>query len=174
MKSAAALSALALAVAGATYLVELFDPQGNLVSRETVKNLVPEEGLNHIAGVVFKETTQVSSWYIGLFKGNYTPLADAKAATIAAASTETTAYDENSRVLFNSGDVNAGALDNTANKAEFTFNAVENIYGGFLVSSSPKAGTTGVLISLVRFSSPKQVEVGSVLRITTGIAFASA
>lgn len=159
---------------GFAYLVELFNPAGQLVDREICLNVVPTEGLNHIAGVVFKAAAQVTAWYIGLFKGNYTPLATVTAATIAAASTETSSYDEASRVLFNSGTVASGALDNSLNKAEFTFNATETIYGGFVVSSSPKAGTTGVLVSAVRFTSPKQVEPGSVLRITTGVAFASA
>lgn len=160
--------------AGFSYLLELFDRHGQLVDRETVKNLIPTEGLNHIAGVVFKSTVQVATWYIALFKGNYTPQPTDTAATVAALTTETTAYDEATRVPFAPGDVNTGALDNTAAKAEFTFNATETIYGGFVVSSAPKASTTGVLMSIVRFSSPKQVEDGSVLRITTGIAFTSA
>lgn len=159
---------------GFLWEIELVAPDGTVLEREVVKNLVPTEGLNHFASVLFKGGTPNATWYVGLFEGNYTPIAGATAATIAAASTETTAYDEATRVEWVEGTVASGALDNTASKAEFTFNANKTIYGGFLVSSSTKAGTTGVLASLVRFSSPKTPEAGAVLRVTAGLAFTSA
>lgn len=159
---------------GFVWNVEVVDRHGNVLSSETAHNLIVTEGLTHMASVVYKGATQNSSWYIGIYEGNYTPVSGATAATIAAASTESTAYAESTRVLWASGAVTAGALDNTASKAEFTMNANKTIYGGFLVSASPKASTTGVLTSLIRFPSPKVLESGSVLRVTTGVAFTSA
>lgn len=159
--------------AGFRYLVELFNPAGELVSSEICRNLIPDEGLNHICGVVLKGVTQVPTWYIAPYKGNYTPVAGVTAATVAAASTEATAYTPTARVEFVEGSVASGAVDNSATKAEFTFTAAETIYGGFIVSTSPKSGTTGTLLSIVRFPSPKVCDIGSVLRITAGIAFAS-
>ncbi|MNY75553.1 hypothetical protein D3C86_2148590 [compost metagenome] len=69
--------------------------------------------------------------------------------------------------------MNNGAVDNSANKAEFLFNAPKVIRGVFLVSASPKGANTGTLISVVRFLSPKNVDAGSTLRVVGGFAFAS-
>lgn len=165
--------AIAQAAAGTAYLVELVAPDGTVLNSEVVHNLIPTEGLNHIAGVVFKGATPAAAWYIAPYEGNYTPVAAVTAATAPAAATECTTYSEAARVLFNSGAVAGGALDNTANKAEFTFNAAKTIYGIFMTSASPKAATTGVVVSFVRFSSPKVCDVGSVLRVTAGFAIAS-
>ena len=48
------------------------------------------------------------------------------------------------------------------------------VYGGFLSSSSVRGGTTGTLLSVVRFSTPKVLENGSELRVSAGITLASA
>lgn len=165
---------LSLANVGFTYDLRLYDQHGRLVDRDLVKNLVPTEGLNHFAGVIFDNAAQVSQWYIGLYKGNYTPLPNATAATIAAASTEATEYTASTRVAFQPGAVVAGAVDNEAALAEFTFNAPITLRGGFIVSAQPKAATSGVLGSLVEFSSPRPVDAGFTLRIHAGVAFVSA
>ena len=158
---------------GFTYLVELFNAQGELVSSEVCHNLVPTEGLNHAASVVFAGGAQVGTWYVGVFEGNYTPTSTDAAANIATRSTESTAYTPAARQQIVFGSVANGALDNTASLAQFTFSALKTIYGGFIVSSSPQGSATGTLISSVRFPSPKVCDVGSVLRVTAAVAFAS-
>ena len=60
-------------------------------------------------------------------------------------------------------------VDNLASKAVFTFNATKTIYGAFLVSSSVKAGNTGVLLSIARFSTAKVMESGTVFSVAAGI-----
>jgi len=70
---------------GFNFLVEVEHPDGRVSQRETVHNLTPIEGRNHIASVIYKQGTQVPTWFIGLFEGNYTPQPDVKASTIAAA-----------------------------------------------------------------------------------------
>ena len=158
---------------GATYTVEVVARDGTVSQRSVEHNLVPEQGLNHMAAVVFKGGTQVSPWYIAPFEGDYTPTSDVTAATISAAAQETTAYAAAARLEFVEGAVASGAVDNTANKAEFVFNANKVVHGVFIVSASPKGATTGTLVSVVRFSSPKTVDSGSTLRVTAGFAFAS-
>lgn len=158
---------------GATYRAEVVAPDGSVSQASVEHNLVPTEGLNHMAAVVFKGGTQVNPWFIAPFEGDYTPTADVTAATIAAAAQESTAYTASARLEFVEGAVAAGAVDNTASKAEFVFNADRTLRGVFIVSASPKAATTGTLISVVRFSSPKTVDSGSTLRVTAGFAFAS-
>lgn len=158
---------------GLVYTVETLDKEGRVIDIEVVHNLIPTEGLNHTLGVLFKGASQVTSWFLGLYEGVYTPTAADTAATIAANATECSAYAESTRVPFVSGSVASGSVDNSASRAEFTLNANKTVYGGFLVSSSTKGGTNGVLLSVVRFTSPKVLESGSVLRVTAGASFSS-
>ncbi|GER16680.1 hypothetical protein [Variovorax boronicumulans] len=158
---------------GATYTTEVVAPDGTVSQCSVEHNKVPIEGLNHMAAAIFKSGAQVGTWYIAPFEGDFTPTDDDKAATIAAAAQESTAYSAAARLEFVEGAVNSGAVDNSANKAEFLFNAPKVIRGVFLVSASPKGANTGTLISVVRFLSPKNVDAGSTLRVVAGFAFAS-
>ena len=146
---------------------------GVVLDEETAYNIVPTEGLDHVLNTVMKAGTPVAAWFIGLFEGNYTPVAGVTAATIATSATESTAYAESTRVAWTGGSVSAGVVDNSASRAEFTINASKTIYGGFLVSAAAKGGTTGTLISAVRFATAKVLEAGDVLRISAGITLTS-
>lgn len=157
---------------GLTYLVEVIR-DGVVVDREEVHNLVPTQGLNHILNVEFKALTQVTAWYLAIFEGNYVPTAADTAASLPAASTESTAYGEATRVLFVGGTVAGGVLDNSASRAEFTMNATKTIYGAYMSSAPAKGATTGVVISSVRFSSAKNLVATDILRITAGMTLTS-
>ena len=157
---------------GLTYLVEVIR-DGVVVDREEVHNLVPTQGLNHILNVEFKALTQVTAWYLAIFEGNYVPTAADTAAALPAASTESTAYGEATRVLFAGGTVAGGVLDNSASRAEFTMNATKTIYGAYMSSAPAKGATTGVVISSVRFSSAKNLVATDILRITAGMTLTS-
>lgn len=130
---------------------------GEVIDSWEQPNLVTNEGLNHLLDVYFHGTTQITTWYLGLFEGNYTPLSSVTAATITSASTECTAYDESTRVAFDEAAASSQAITNSASKATFTFNATKTIYGAFLASASAKSATTGTLFSATRFSSSKAV-----------------
>lgn len=130
---------------------------GEVIDEEDLKNLVVNEGLNHILDVVLHGSSQVTNWYLGLFEGNYTPVATVTAATITAASTECTAYDESTRVAYDEAAASGQSITNSASKATFTMNASKTVYGAFLVSASAKSATTGVLLSAARFGSSKAV-----------------
>lgn len=158
--------------AGFVYTVEVVK-DGIVQSTEVVHNLLPVEGINAILSAALKGGTQVTTWYIGLFEGNYTPLTTDTAATFPGAATETTTYAEATRVEWAEGNIVTGALDNAATRAEFTSNALKTIYGGFISSAPAKGATSGTLLSVVRFSSPKTFEAGSVLRVTAGFSMTS-
>jgi len=130
---------------------------GEVIDREDVTNIVTNEGLDHILNTVFHSGSQVGTWFLGLFEANYTPIATVTAATITAASTESTAYDEATRQEYVEAAASAQSITNSANKATFTMNATKTIYGAFLVSNSAKSSTAGILLSAARFGSPKQV-----------------
>lgn len=130
---------------------------GEVIDREDITNLVTNEGLDHLLNTVFHGGTQIASWYLGLFEGNYTPIATVTGATIAQSSTECVAYDEASRQEYNEAAASAQSITNSANRAVFTMNATKTIYGAFLASNSTKGSTSGTLFSAARFASPKSV-----------------
>jgi hypothetical protein len=139
---------------------------GELIGQESAHNLVVNQGLNHILNVVFNAATQVTTWYVGLFEGNYTPVAGDTAATFPSNATESTAYGESTRPAFVEAASTAQSITNSANKAEFTMNATKTIYGAFLSSVSTKGGTTGTLAAAARFASSRSVVAADLLRVT--------
>lgn len=139
---------------------------GEVVDEFEDHNLVVNEGLNHILNVEFNGTTQVTNWYLGVFEGNYTPVSSVTAATIASASTESTAYTSATRPAYTSAAASSQSITNSASRASFVFNATKTIYGAFLVSSSTKSGTSGVLFAAAQFASSKSVTSGDELLLT--------
>lgn len=149
---------------GFTWFVEVEHPDGR-IEREEIHNLTPIEGLNHMMATEFKGGAQVTNWYIALYEGNYTPQPGLKAADFPAVATEFTAYEGGTRKPFVTGAVSNGGVDNSANKAEFTFTDDKTVYGGVITSSSAKGSVNGVLASAVRFASPKQPGIEGILRV---------
>lgn len=147
------------------YEIEAVHPDGT-VTKFDAKNLIPTEGLNHMMSVCVADGVKVSTWYVGIYEGDYTPIATNTAANFPSLATECTAYTEGSRPTFVEGAVSAGATDNSVTKAEFTLNAAKTVYGCFLVSSPTKGGTTGTLLSAVRFATSQVMASGSILRVT--------
>lgn len=147
--------------------------KGEVIDSWEQPNLVVNEGLNSLLSIMFNGGTQITTWYLGLFEGNYTPVAGVTAATITAASTECTAYDEATRVAYVEAAPASQSITNSASKATFTFNATKTIYGAFLVSNSTKSGTTGTLFSAARFSTSKAVVDDDQLLLTYTFSAAS-
>ncbi len=139
---------------------------GEVIDAWEDSNLVVNEGLNSLLSVYFNGGTQITTWYLGVFEGNYTPVATVTAATITSASTECTTYAASTRVAFDEAAPAAQVISNSASRASFVFNATKTIYGAFLVSASAKSATTGTLFSAARFSSSKAVVNGDELLLT--------
>jgi hypothetical protein len=148
--------------------------KGRLLGRELTKNLICNEGLNHILNVVLHGTTPVSPWYMAIFEGNYTPVATVTAATVTADSTESTAYDESTRVEYAEAAASSQSTTNSASKATFTISASKTIYGAFLASASAKSATTGTLLAIARFATSRAVIDNDVLTVTYTITATSA
>ena len=147
--------------------------RGRVVDEFTDANLVVNEGLNSLLNIMFNGATQIPTWYLGIFEGNYTPVAGIAAATIVAASTECTAYTNATRPEYVEAASSAQSTTNSANRASFVFNATKTIYGAFLTSASAKSATTGTLFSAARFSTSKAVESGDELLLTYTFTAAS-
>lgn len=139
---------------------------GAVIDEFDCPNLVVNEGLNAMLDTQFHAGTQVSTWYIGVFEGNYTPVATVTGATIASAATESTAYVSTTRPVYNEAAAASQSITNSASRASFVFNATKTIYGAFLISDATKAGSSGVLFSAARFTNAKSVESGDELLLT--------
>lgn len=158
---------------GFVFTIETLDRDGNVIDVETQHNLMPTEGMNHMLSTEFAGGAQVATWYVGIFEGNYTPTPADVASTFPSLATECTAYAAATRPEFVEGAVVAGAINNSASKAEFVFTADKTVYGGFISSAAAKGAVSGVLASIVRFASPKSPGNGGTLRVTAGITLSS-
>lgn len=157
---------------GFEYLVEMLK-DGVVVDSFVVHNLLPVECANYMLNTSFRNAAPVAAWHVGLYEGNYTPSINDTAATFPGSATECTTYTEATRVAFTAAPAVAGVTDNSASRAEFTSNAAKVIYGGFISSVAAKGATTGILGSAVRFPSPRNFDVGTVLRVTAGFTLTS-
>lgn len=128
-----------------------------IVDHFAVKNMAVAQGLNSILGVQFHGDTQITNWYLGVFEGNYTPVDNVTAATIASASTECTAYADGTRPAYVPAAPTNKIITNAASRASFIFNDTKVIYGAFLISDNTKAGVAGTLFSAARFPNAKSV-----------------
>lgn len=139
---------------------------GQVIEEFEDHNLVVNEGLNSLLNVMFNGATQITTWYLGVFEGNYTPVASVTAATITSASTESTAYASATRPEYVEAAASSQSITNSASRASFVFNATKTIYGAFLVSNPTKSATSGTLFSAARFGTAKAVESGDELLLT--------
>ena len=130
---------------------------GRIIDEWSFDNVVVNQGLNSILGVYFNASTQITAWYLGIFQGNYTPLATDTAANIVVNSTECTAYTSATRPAWSPAAASAQSVTNSATQATFTFNASQTIYGAFLTSSNVISGTAGTLFAAAQFGASKSV-----------------
>lgn len=148
--------------------------EGQIIDEFDVGNIVVDQGLNHLLNVAFNGATQINPWFLGLFEGNYTPVAGVNAATIVGASTECIAYSEATRPEFIEVASTAKSITNSAAKATFTFTSNKTIYGAFLISDATKSGTAGTLFSAAKFAAAKAVVATDQLLLTYTFTAASA
>lgn len=154
------------------YVVECFDKDGNLKWVAESKNLVVNVGLQYMAGSALTSTTQITTWYLGLYGAgaSNTPAAGDTMASHAGW-TENTDYSEANRpaaTFAAATNANPSVVTNTASKAVFTMNATTTIGGAFLTSNNTKGGSTGTLFSAADFQSPgdRSVVNGDILNVT--------
>jgi hypothetical protein len=156
--------------AGGVFVGECFDKFGKLKWREEAKNLITNQGLDHILDTVLHNATQVATWYIGL-KNTGTPAAGDTLASHATWA-ENSNYTGN-RKEFVEAASSSQSVTNSASKAEFAINAdSQSIAGAFLCSAA--TGTSGTLLSAADFSSAKSCDDGDTLNVTYTISASDA
>jgi len=121
------------------------------------------QGLNYWNNAVMAQ----QPLYVGLYKGNYTPILTDTISTFPTVAEElTTEYDEATRPVFVYGASVNGIVDNTASPAVFTFNTSVRVYGAFLSTSSTKGDLTGYLCDAQLFTAYKDFVDTDVLNHT--------
>ena len=151
---------------------------GEVIDTWQEHNIVTNQGLNYVLGAAMAGATTVTTWYVGLFRNNYTPTATDTAAVFpgsGVANEATTAVLTNSvRPTWTQAGASLQNVTNSASPAVFTFNASTNIYGAFLVSSNVLGGTTGTLAAGSQFASVRAMLTADVLNVTYSLSVASA
>lgn len=144
------------------------------------RNIVTDEGLNHMLDVCFHGVAATGTWYLSLYANNYTPLAALTAASYPATAGEITSgtegYTEATRVAFVEGAAAAKSISNTASKANFTIATASSltVNGAGLHSVSTKGATTGVLVSATKFSATRTLYDTDVFTLAYSVSLTSA
>lgn len=159
------------------YTFEAIAPDGAVRWRESVHNVVVDEGLNQLLDKTFKGSGYTAAWFCGLIdNANFGAINnDDTAARITTSAPshpttnnwrESTAYSNGSRPTLTLGTVSSQSVSNSASKCAFTINATATIKGAFTVTNSTKGGTTGNLYSATAFASNRDVLSGDTLNVT--------
>jgi hypothetical protein len=148
--------------------------KGEVIDEFECTNLVVNQGLNYLLGAALGNQSVITTWYLGLFSGNYTVVSGDTASVIAANATEVTAYSGGARPTWSPAAPSSQAITNAASQATFTFTGSVTVYGAFLISSATLSGTSGTLFSGAQFGSPKSVVSTDVLQLTYSFTAASA
>lgn len=156
---------------------ECHDKDGNLLWTETIYNRVPTEGLNDALTKHLKGVAYTAAWFCGLVNdaGFSAFAAGDTAAQIGGSNgwTELTSYTQATRPALVLGTASGGSIDNVASVAVFTINATVNLHGGFIVSSSTKGGTGGVLYGEGAFASVQPAIAGNTITMTVVLTLVS-
>ena len=157
---------------GFTYGRKIIHPDGRIQLLADAHNLVPLEGVQHVAGLILGSTSPISGWYGFIFEGNYTPDEGSAAADLPGVIGECTAYSASSRPAWNGVFDGTSILSNTVD-IEFTMTADKVLYGAGIVSSSTKGGNGGLILSIARFPTPEQVKAGAKFALTAELPILS-
>lgn len=134
----------------------------------------PAEGRNYIMDVAVHGRTQVTTWYVLLFEGDYTPQEDDTAANIVGRATEITAYTEVARPTLVESAAASGSSNNAGNLAQFTLNAAKTVRGFAIVSASGKGATTGVLLAIQKLTTPRDYLSGDIVKVPVTLSLSNA
>ena len=160
-----------VAKATGRFLMECFDKDGILKWSAEESNLVVNVGLQYMAGTALTSTTQITTWYIGLYGAgaSNTPAAGDTMSSHAGW-TEVTPYSGTrpAATFTAATNANPSVVTNTASPASFSITSTQTVGGAFLVSNSTAGGSTGTLFSAADFQSPgdRSVVNGDTLNVT--------
>lgn len=150
---------------------------GEVIAEEAYPNIVVNEGLDYILDAALSGGAQTTTFYVGIYKNNYTPIATNVMATFAGsgvANEVITEIDEAVRQSWTDAGVTSRTVTNSASPAVFTANATVAVYGAFLSTNNTLGGTTGKLVAATRFSAVRNLEDTDTLNVTYTFTIADA
>jgi len=162
---------------------ECFGRSGQLKWSEKSPNMVVNEGLDKLLGVMFAAATQLTAWHVGLVNGaSVTPAAGWIYTGIGSSFTENTTYTASERQDFTPGAVSGQSVSNSGSKASFTVSgsAAITVCGAFLCAgpnSHTKGNNSGgnTLYCISQFTSgAKTLDPADVLKVTVTLTAADA
>lgn len=150
---------------------------GEVIASGYSPNIVVDEGLTHILDVAMSNGTQDTTFYVGIYKNNYTPVAGDVASTFAGAGVAneiSTEIDETVRETWTEAGVSSKSITNSASPASFTANATVSAYGAFLINNNVLGGLTGKLIAASKFAAVRNLVNTDILNVTYTLTIADA
>lgn len=151
--------------------------KGCLIDQWTQGNVCTSEGLTNMLEIMFHSGTQITTWHLLLFSTNTTP-DDATTYAVPVFTEVNAKINEATRPACTFAAAATKSITNTANKATFTFNDTETVYGAALVGGGTNGNTKGdtagggTLFCAAKFGSSKSVVATDVLLITCTITLA--
>ena len=166
------MSTEVLKILGFRHELEIYDKKtGIVISREVKLNRIPQVGIDFLIQAPFGDVAPIPNFYCGLFRNNVLPAEGMTAADIPSVLGEFTEYSEATRPEWLRVYNDAGSYYNTDAKAEFTATAERDITGSFIVSNPVKGSNTGLLLSVVRFSTVKEISPEHPGRLSVGLTY---
>lgn len=133
--------------------------KGKKIDEFEAENICVNEGLIFMLNVIFTNQSNVGGWYMAVFTNNYTPVSTDTAASITGNAGEFTGYSGGARPIFLPAAATqpTPSLNNSSNRASFTFTGSATLIGAFLVSNATPGAASGTLFSALQFPSSKSV-----------------
>jgi hypothetical protein len=160
-------------MSGFVYDFECVDANGNVKWTETVHNIIPADAMNYILSSALNNASRYTTWYVGIYANNYTPVTGETMTTLLANASEVVSYTESTREAFVPDAIVNGLFANYTAPAEFTFSGTATIRGGFICSDATKNSAAGLLLSAALFASPRTVADGETLKVRGGLQLVS-
>jgi hypothetical protein len=157
------------------FTIECLDKDGNVKWRDQNHNLVVNVGLQYMCGTALTSTTQITTWYIGLYGAgaSNTPAAGDTLA-LHAGWTEINPYTGNrpACTFATATTANPSVATNTASPASYAITSTSTVGGAFLCNAA--SGTSGTLFSAADFQSPgdRAVVNGDTLNVSYSLSLA--
>lgn len=151
---------------GGVFDVKCFGPNGELKWQDRAKNLVVNEGLDYLLGILLKGSVASDPWYIGLTDGTPTTDAGDSLTGTHGGWTEVTAYTEGTRQEFVDDALSSQSVDNSSSKAAFSINSNSTTIGGAFLADDSTQGSNGTLLCAAPFSGgDKTADSGDTLEV---------